>query len=153
MEPIQTGGFFLISKELKLLVAHPTHHAEDFWSIPKGKIDEGESIIDGALRELWEESNVDLRETINLFYHELNTKVFNNKRKKLKAYVVFESENEIDFSKFQLQCNSNVEPEIGGFPEMDDFHLIDLDDKNHKLHHTQVECIKDIRELIKKLGY
>lgn len=150
MAIIKTAGVFLINKDLKLLVAHPTNHPVDFWSIPKGKIDEGESELSGALRELYEESNVDFRDRIFL-YHEFNYEVFNNKRKKLKPYVILESKNNVDFNSFELKCNSHVEPERGGFPEMDDYKWITLDEAEKCLHHTQVACISKIKDLIKTM--
>lgn len=147
---IKTAGIFLINKDLKLLVAHPTNHPIDFWSIPKGKVDDGETELLGAIRELFEESNVDLR-NITFKFHELEHEVFKNKRKKLKPFIVFESENNIDFNSFELKCNSNVEEDRGGFPEMDGYKYITLDEAEKCVHHTQVACIIKIKELIKTL--
>lgn len=146
---IKTSGIFFINNRNELLVAHPTNHPEDFWSIPKGKKDDGEDSLSCAIRETWEEVNVDFRD-IEFNYYRLETRVFKNKRKKLKPFVVFECENNIDFSMFDLKCNSNVHPDRGGFPEMDSFKWITLDEAKMVLHHSQVECLDAINELIIK---
>ena len=144
---VDTGGIFLINRDGKLLVAHPTNHPENFWSIPKGKVDSGEDFLTAALREMWEEVNIDFRDN-DIIFHELTPKVFNNKRKRLNSFVIFEKENDsFDFSKFELKCNSKVQPEMGDFYEMDDFTWIDFNSEKHKLHHTQVECFDEIKAL------
>ena len=149
MAIIKTGGIFLVNKLNQILVGHPTRHAKDIWSIPKGKLDKGEDSLTGALRETWEEVNVDFRDR-PFNYYKLEKQTFKNKRKKLTPYVILEIENDVDFKSFDLKCNSDVEPEKGGFPEMDDFKWIDLSEveKTITLHHTQVACLPFIAQLL-----
>jgi 8-oxo-dGTP pyrophosphatase MutT (NUDIX family) len=44
---------------LRVLVVHRPHY--DDWSLPKGKLDAGETIIEAALREVKEETGLDCR--------------------------------------------------------------------------------------------
>ncbi len=37
------AGIFIVRKDKKILICHPTNHKPDFWSIPKGKVDNGET--------------------------------------------------------------------------------------------------------------
>jgi 8-oxo-dGTP pyrophosphatase MutT (NUDIX family) len=149
---IKTSGIFLINNQNELLVAHPTRHHKNFWSIPKGKVDSDEDSLTGAIRETWEEVNVDLRyEPIN--FYKLTKQTFKNKAKRLTPYVVFECENHIDFTSFELKCNSNVLPHCGGFPEMDGFRWIDLVSARSVLHHSQVACLDAIEEIINKNNF
>ena len=150
MTIVKTAGVFVINKKLELLVAHPTKHDKDFWSIPKGKIDAGEDSLTAALRELWEESNVDFRNTDPLHYYELDTELFNNKRKRLKPYIIFEHENGFNFDSFDLKCNSNVPSSRGAFPEMDDFVFVNIREigGKYKLHHTQMSCLNKIKDIM-----
>jgi 8-oxo-dGTP pyrophosphatase MutT (NUDIX family) len=144
---VKTGGIFLINKENKLLVGHPTKHPDNVWSIPKGKLDKGEDPLTGALRETWEETNVDLRHE-KIYFHQLLKQRFKNGRKILYPYAILEIENDYDFSEFDLKCNSNVEWIIGGFPEMDDYRYISISEAEDVLHHTQVACLPVIKEII-----
>jgi predicted NUDIX family NTP pyrophosphohydrolase len=149
-EIVKTAGIFLINKENKLLVAHPTNHPVNFWSITKGRRDEGEDSLTCALRETYEESNIDLRgETIK--YYKLKKRKFHDKPKQLRPYVIFEFENDIDFNSFELKCNSFVEPAKGGFPEMDGYQWITIEEAKKIVHYTQVDCLNEIEELIEKI--
>jgi ADP-ribose pyrophosphatase YjhB (NUDIX family) len=56
----ETAGIFLVSKNGTILVGHPTNHSENFFSVPKGGVNKDEKLIDAAIRETYEESNVDV---------------------------------------------------------------------------------------------
>jgi 8-oxo-dGTP diphosphatase len=47
-------------KGLEVLIVHPAgdYNKNAAWSIPKGKIDKGETLEEAARRELWEETHV-----------------------------------------------------------------------------------------------
>jgi 8-oxo-dGTP pyrophosphatase MutT (NUDIX family) len=146
---IETAGIFFINNDNKLLVGHPTGH--DFWSIPKGKLEEGETSYEAALRETWEETNVDLREAVQQY--ELDIIRYKSGKKKLKPFIIFEDENrKINSEEFVFKCNSIVDKDSkwnAGLPEMDDFKWITLEEASTILHHTQVECLDIITQLIK----
>lgn len=145
---VTTAGIFFLNNEYMLLVGHPTGH--DFWSIPKGKLDEGETEYEAALRETWEEVNVELGEVTA--YFDLPHVRYRHGKKRLKPFVVFEDENrKIDSSTFELKCNSIVGPHSTwnvGLPEMDDFKWVTIDEAKSILHYAQVECLEIIEELI-----
>lgn len=53
-----SAGLAVVYKE-KLLLVHPTKQSwKGTYSIPKGKIDKGEEVIDAAIRETWEETGI-----------------------------------------------------------------------------------------------
>jgi 8-oxo-dGTP pyrophosphatase MutT (NUDIX family) len=135
-----TCGTFLLNKENKILVGHPTHHPKNVWSIPKGKMDIGEDPLTTALRETYEETNIDLRYKEISFYA-LGEKVYKNKRKRLFPYLIMESENE-------FKCNSNFEWFKCGFPEMDNFQWLTLDEASKVIHESQASCLEDIKKII-----
>lgn len=149
---VETAGIFFFNKDYKLLVGHPTGHKANFWSIPKGKLDKGETSFEAALRETWEETNVDLGEATSTY--ELEMVKYKSKNKKLKSFVIFEDENrKIDSSTFELKCNSNVSDDAkwnAGLPEMDAFKWITLDEAKDVLHQAQKECLDTITQLIKE---
>jgi 8-oxo-dGTP diphosphatase len=52
-DEIQAAGGVLMRDGLLAVVHRPRY---DDWSLPKGKLDRGESFEDAALREVWEET-------------------------------------------------------------------------------------------------
>ena len=146
---ILAAGIFLINKEQKILICHPSNHPADVWSIPKGKVEKDELEIDAALRETYEETNVDLTQVDWLI--ELDIQTYSHKKKALRPFVVMETKNpSIDFNSFDLKCNSNVPKARGGFPEMDDYMWVDIDTARKLLHETQVACLDAIEKFIDK---
>ena len=156
-EMIKTSGLIIINLIGEVLLAHPTNHTlhpQMFLSIPKGHIEEGESPIETAIRETKEEVNVDFSELFNnnsLKFHEYPIEVYKHKKKALQPFVVYESENIIDFNSFDLKCTSYFTDKDGNeIPEMDDFMFVSIDkildgSANVKLHPTQINVLLKIR--------
>ncbi len=55
---LEAGGGVVVRDGLVALVHRPEY---DDWSLPKGKLDEGESFAEAALREVWEETGLRCR--------------------------------------------------------------------------------------------
>lgn len=147
---IISAGLFLIRKDNKVLVCHPTKTKQSVWSIPKGKVEEGEHHIDAAVRETFEETNVDVSNWSVM--HNLPPVEYPNGKKTLHAYALFERQNRIDFNQFEFKCNSNVPEDKGGYPEMDDYKWVTLDEAYSLLHVTQIKCLHEIENLLKRLS-
>lgn len=146
---LEAAGVFLIRKDLNVLVCHPTKVSKKVWSIPKGKVEHGEHHVDAAIRETFEETNVDITKWTIL--HNLPPVVYPNNRKILYAYVLFESQNNINFNDFEFKCNSNVPEKLGGYPEMDEFIWVTIEEAKGLVHSTQVECLNEIEKIINNL--
>lgn len=145
------AGIFIVREDGKLLVCHPTNHKPDFWSIPKGKVEEGESLLTGAIRETFEETNIDLSKCSSIIA--LAMVNYNHKKKVLFPFLAWEPKNkQIDWNSFDIKCNSNVPADRGGFPEMDAYKWVSLDDAKGILHDTQVACIDSIKKIIVDLN-
>lgn len=141
------AGIFLVNKDGKLLVCHPTNHDPNFWSIPKGKVENGEYYLDAAIRETFEETNIQLTFAKNLI--KLEPQTYGHKKKIIYPYVVFERDNlHLNWDKFDIKCNSNVPEDRGGFPEMDAFLWISIKGARELLHPTQVASLDEIDRLI-----
>lgn len=147
MSKVRAAGLFLINREDKILVGHPTNHDPNFWSIPKGKIDEGETPLEAAVRETYEETNVKLFTDLHDFI-ELGKFVYRHKKKDIVLYAHFETESAKWDERLDIMCNSNVPEERGGFPEMDDFKWVTLDEAREILHTTQVAALDLLEEKI-----
>ena len=150
------AGIFLIRKDNKLLICHPTNQPSNIWSIPKGKIEEDEDAMDAAMRETYEETNIDFynddRLSVNKNFDILEIDVVNysHKKKDLKPFVFKEVKgSDVKWSEIEIKCNSNVPDERGGFPEMDKYKWVTLENAKKLLHYTQSECIAKFENLIK----
>jgi 8-oxo-dGTP pyrophosphatase MutT (NUDIX family) len=151
MPKVIASGLFIVRKDKKLLVCHPTNHKPDFYSIPKGKVEEGEIFLEAAFRETYEETNLDLNGSTDFTIYPLQSVNYNHRKKILYPFLVYENKNsKFDWDSVELKCNSNVPEDRGGFPEMDEFKWVSLDEARELLHYTQVSCLDKIEEIIKK---
>lgn len=146
MSKVKAAGLFLVNKDGKILVGHPTHHDPNFWSIPKGKIDGDETPLQAAIRETYEESNVKLFADLHDFV-ELGTIVYRHKKKDITLFAHFEKEAD-NWDKLTIMCNSNVPEDRGGFPEMDAFKWVTLEEARGILHETQVAVLDLLEDKI-----
>lgn len=145
------AGIFLVNKDGKLLVCHPTNHDPNFWSIPKGKVENGEYYLDAAIRETFEETNIQLTFAKNLI--KLEPQTYSHKKKIIYPYVIFERDNlHLSWSTFDIKCNSNVPEDRGGFPEMDDYKWVTFDEATIMLHETQVASLPEIKRLFDEIN-
>jgi len=147
MAKVKAAGIFLVTLDRRILVGHPTNHKPSFWSIPKGKVDEGETSLEAAIRETYEESNVKLFKDLHDFI-DLGTHVYRHKKKEIRIYAHLETEHSRWYD-LNIKCNSNVPIERGGFPEFDNFEWVTFDEAKKILHNTQVEGLKVLEQ---KLG-
>lgn len=144
------SGIFLVRKDNQILLCHPTKHSPNFWSIPKGRVDDGEELIDTAIRETYEETNVDLKDWSLI--HNLDPIPYDTDKKALYCYVIFENQNSFDFDSFELKCNSNVDADKGGFPEMDGYRWATLEEAKPLMHMAQALALEQLAELVKNVN-
>lgn len=133
-----TCGTFLFDKNNLLLIGKASGGGN--WSIPKGLLDEGEELIDCAVREFVEETGIVLNALDVKF---IGTEPYKNKKKVLYAHICQSNKDKDEFTT--PICHSMVE--IDGrepFPEMECFEWVTIDVALSKLHHTQIEVLKNI---------
>lgn len=146
------AGIFLLRENARILICHPTNHAPDFWSIPKGKLNNGETPLQAAIRETFEETNIDLKDYKAV--KALTPVNYSHKKKMIHPFVVWEHANKhIDWDSFDIKCNSNVPEARGGFPEMDDYKWVTIEEARPLLHQTQVICLDEIQSFINSCEY
>jgi 8-oxo-dGTP pyrophosphatase MutT (NUDIX family) len=150
MGKVVAAGIFLVNKNNNVLICHPTNHPMDFWSIPKGKIEDGESLLECALRETFEETNIDLRKCGNII--KLDPVSYRHGKKILHPFLIWEPLNqEVDWYGFDIRCLTHVPEDRGGFPEMDQYKWVDFNEAKKLLHYVQAECIEPIINLIQNV--
>jgi ADP-ribose pyrophosphatase YjhB (NUDIX family) len=147
MKKTIAAGVFIVRKDGSLLVCHPTNHKPDFWSIPKGKVEEGEEFVDAAIRETYEECNVDLSGCKGIVA--LEAVNYTHNKKILHPFLILErNASNLNWDSFELKCNSFVSEDRGGFPEMDDFKFVTINEAKLLLHESQVKCLDKIKKLL-----
>ena len=147
-----TCGIFLINQDEKILVCHPTNSHWNSWGIPKGLPDPGEDTKTAAIRELLEETSIELHKVLDpdrdLFY--LGTSDYKNRKKILVAYWGFVKdtipiETLICSSMVTNKGNEELQPE---FPEVDKYQWISLEEAKNCLHLPQRNILPKLIEAI-----
>lgn len=148
------AGIFLVRKDGKILIGHPTGHDKNFYSIPKGKLDGDETPWQGAMRETYEESNIDLRPLEIDKLYELPVVKYKHGKKCIHPFVILETENdEVNLDSFTIKCNAFVPEDaewMAGKPEFDRFAWETIQDCKKLLHDTQVSCLDVVQKLYDK---
>jgi putative (di)nucleoside polyphosphate hydrolase len=110
-----TCGVFIFDRDGKFLLCHPTGSNEKQFSIPKGLNDPGETYLETAVREVFEETGIVLKpenlKEMPEFYE------YKHKNKRLKGFFTFL--NKIDFDK--LICTSTFLDKGIEWPEIDKY--------------------------------
>ena len=130
----ESSGIVILNKNNNVLILLPSgRDLNKKWSVPKGKNEIGEDIIDAAVRELKEEAGiaVDKNKLVPL-----GTKVYLNKRKKINLFLA--KMNELDDSYIP---NMNWEHEK--------YLWLPPENAAELVHEAQVEFLMKLNELIK----
>ena len=136
-----TFGIFLYSIKMgKLLICKASGNYGG-WSIPKGMAEDGESPIEAAVRELLEETGIDVNNLQISLIVELDPVMYKTRKKILKPFLYI---IEDDLSDFDLKCISLVD---GKYPEISDYKLVNLENAEKVLHESQASKIEEIKQL------
>jgi len=140
-----TCGVFIINDQFELLLVHPTNAHWNSWSIPKGLVEENENFEDAAIREVLEETNIDLNsfDTKLIFAGE---EKYRKRNKKLRAFVSFISGKH----DFDLKCESKFQHNKTGewIPENDKIEWVPIYKAKELIHETQLKILNDISKSI-----
>ena len=102
-----------------------------------------------AFRETYEETNLDLKSSVDFDIYFLKVEDYKNKKKRLYPFLLLEKEDsQFDWNSIELKCNSMVIRQKVIFPEMDGYKWVNLSEAKNLLHYTQVSCLKEIKKII-----
>lgn len=107
-------------------------------------MEKGEDILTVCLRELKEETGVDVRSISVLSQHQLPSRKYQKQEKTLESYLVV---TDHDFTNHAYSSNL-----VDGkdFPEIDKWKWVDLIQAAGILHQTQIENLLVVAELLQK---
>jgi 8-oxo-dGTP pyrophosphatase MutT (NUDIX family) len=129
-------GIFLMNKIGQVLICHVTN--ADFWSIPKGLVDAGETYEAAAIRELFEETSIKLEDLNIDGLTPLGIFPFKSGKKNLVPFLVNFDD---DWTKIDTVCHSMVTNRPIPFPEVDEFIWADYTLCKKMLHYTQHDAL------------
>ena len=130
-----TCGIFIVDCNNKFLVGHPTGIYKPFcWSIPKGEPDPGETRLQTAVREVFEETGIkiDPKKVQFLWSSEYATG-----RKVLHAYIVKIDDDGEDLNPHCDSLFMNKEGKL--IPEIDDFKWVTVEEAEKICHEAQIK--------------
>jgi len=140
---IVTCGTYLYSSVLgRILICHPTGTRWNNWSIPKGVMEEGESNYEVSVRELKEETGIDISKINVVSQHELPPRKYKKQQKRLESFLVI---TDSDFSNHKYTSNLVIGKD---FPENDKWKWVTLGEALTIVHETQAENLPLIAKLI-----
>jgi 8-oxo-dGTP pyrophosphatase MutT (NUDIX family) len=141
-EEITCGIYLFNTRIKKILIAHASR-SKNGWSIPKGLKEKDESSFIAAARELYEETNIRLKELHVLAVYELSPVRYEKKKNKiLESFLVM---TDTDLSEVGLKCHSLVNDQ---YPEVDKYEWVDIPTLENKVHEAQKKNIPHILELV-----
>ena len=135
---------------LELLVAHPggpyfRRRHESSWTIPKGMVDDGESLLEAAQREFREETGFRPQAERYLPLGEI-------KQRSGKRVHAWAFEGDCDPSKFEsVDFELEWPPRSGRtvqFPEVDQLRFVDPDEARRLLNKSQVAFVDRLLEVL-----
>ena len=140
---IVTCGTYLYSSPLKkILISHPTRTRWNNWSIPKGLMEKGEDVYDVCVRELYEETGIDINKINILSSHRLPTRKYQKQEKSLDSFLVI---TDTDFTNHKYTSNLAEGKDFG---ENDKWKWVTLEEAVPIIHQSQAENLPLIAGLV-----
>ena len=131
-----TAGIYIFSPEGRLLVVHASEIRRDRWGIPKGRPDEGETSKMAAIREVFEETGIDLPQ-YRKYVQYIGDELYLNKPETLIAYTV---ELPVEIPIEDLYCESLFISLYSGdmIPEVDDYKWVYFEEFKDRIQTEQI---------------
>ncbi len=129
-----TCGVYIFNPDGELLVCHATETTWGIWGIPKGRPDPGEGHKTAAIREVKEETGLDLMPYEDSMVY-AGAQDYRTSNKRLMAWVV-QLPEPINIESFH--CESLFTSLFSGekIPEVDDFMWVRFEEFEDRLHST-----------------
>jgi 8-oxo-dGTP pyrophosphatase MutT (NUDIX family) len=142
-----TCGIYLYNiNSKKFLLCHATRSKANLWSIPKGILDENETIEEAAFRELFEETGIMKDEMKLMFMQSLPPVKYKKQNKVLESFLIVASIP----PEIELKCHSMV---LGIFPEIDRYTWATIEEMKELAHESQVMNLGLIRDYLEGVNF
>lgn len=143
MSKIISAGFAVLSKDKKMILLGRTnkHNTNGNWTIFKGQAEEGETLIETAIRELREESGIDIiiDDRLNSNTSSSPFYTFGVNDKTVYTYLLHDVEEVL--KDFKCKCDSFWD----GNPEISEYRWFNLDEASKMVYPSQKGLIEKIK--------
>ncbi len=148
--PLRSGvGIVLLNKKNKVFVAKRIDNPKNFWQMPQGGVDKGESFLKAAYRELKEETSIKNIELITEIDGTLTYELPNH-----LLGIIWKGKYRGQKQKWFLMRFIGEDKEINintKNPEFLDWKWIDLDQITEVVVDFKLNVYKKLKEKVKKL--
>ncbi len=128
-----TAGVIIYDISGKVLITKPTNG--NIWSFPKGMPDIEEELKTAAIREVLEETSLDLSQIKGYFENITYTQKYPKRDKTIHLFI-FKSQQPIE-DNYEIKCDSYFELDGKKYPENDDHKWIHPLDALKYIHDAQ----------------
>lgn len=140
-------GFAVRLKDGRYLLGRADGHNPPYcWTLFKGGIEDGESFIDTAIRELKEETGIDVAADHRLNKNISTSPIFSYSMKYKDVHIFLLTDAEGVLDDFQFNCSSLIES--SGRPEIVEYRRFALNEMFDHIFPSQ----RGIIEVLRKIG-
>lgn len=134
MKSISSGFIIKNNKNEILLGKVLSHNSPNQYTVFKGKVEEGETLLEAAIRELHEEAGIDINSNHRLNKYVSNSPIFSYSMKKKEVVLFLLEDIEDVLTDFEFKCSSYW----GGHnPEIDEYAWIPIEEMQDKVFNSQ----------------
>lgn len=142
-----SAGFIVVSKDNKILIGKGSNREKNCWTVFKGTQEEGESLIDTAIRELKEESGIDINSSEGLQKSISTMPIHSYSMKKKNVHLFLLKDDDGILDDFEFKCESRIDGV--GPPEILAYKWVDIDELNRYLFFSQHKIKDDLCQALK----
>lgn len=148
-QKIISAGFIILSKTNRILLGKASFHNSPFcWTVFKGGAEKGENLLQTAIRELKEESGIDISVEQRLNRNISSEPVFNYTLKHKNVYLFLLEDVTGFLDDFKFVCCSFWDD---GKPEVLDYQWFDIDELEDNIFPSQRGLIDFLKAKNKKV--
>ena len=132
-------GVIIFNINGNILITKPT--GNNIYSFPKGINEDGEDFLTTAIRETYEETNIDLTIIDGYFSDLIYNSIYKDKNKTVYLYTFYSN---IDLENHPIICNSFFSRNGKEYPENDGYLWLKPKDALSYLHYVQKNILENI---------
>lgn len=148
MNKVISSGFVVKSRDGRYLLGKADGHTEPYcWTVFKGQQENAETLIDTAIRELKEETGIDIIADHRLNKNISTNPIFSYSLRHKDVYLFMLNDSEGALTDFAFSCSSCWQ---GDKPEISDYKWLDLKDMRSLIFPSQRGLVDKLERMENK---